>query len=73
MQGLVATTEVFHSGSGGGGRGLAEAMSVPFLGKVCVSKSSLSMQKWRDRRTVVSHFLIRASGSQPDHPARNLR
>jgi Mrp family chromosome partitioning ATPase len=34
LEGLVATTEVFHSGSGGGGRGLAEAMSVPFLGQV---------------------------------------
>ena len=36
LQGLVATTEVFHCGSGGGGRGLAEAMSVPFLGQVCI-------------------------------------
>jgi hypothetical protein len=38
VQGLIATTEVFHSGSSGGGRGLAEAMSVPFLGQVCIMK-----------------------------------
>lgn len=34
LEGLVATTDVFYAGSGGGGRGLAMSMGVPFLGQV---------------------------------------
>lgn len=50
-QGLVATTEVFHSGSGGGGRGLAEAMRVPFLGQVCILKLYVSVPRGVTQQT----------------------
>ncbi len=42
LQGLVATTEVFHAGSGGGASGMAKSMGVPFLGKASLSLAALT-------------------------------